>query len=439
MGPPVGYERMYGVFWNDQPPFHTALLKLLFQCLGTEAAHGRMLSLLFASVLVWLVFDLGWIWAGPMGAICGTISLICSPDFLLLSVATMIGLPAYALGMLSLRVLMQASGGPRWMLLSGGIFGLALQTKLTAIVLLPPVLLHFVFRQSAKQYQVWKHCVAWTAGMFLGLTLVWLFYPMESWRDLVTNHFDREVKDAFANSKDYLTLNGMLVSQPRASLLVLAGLGCLLLKWRRHFVFSLAMLTAAYVAHVIHKPFWHYYYLHVAVPMALITGIGVGILWNAVRQFNPDSSRREQTVGAIAVLVFSSLACLTVKEIPQRIRYEHRFAGIPERPLEWKIVSLLKSHAAQTKWVYTDRATFAFYANVMIPPELAVVPLKRILAGRITDQEVVNYLYHYKPEQIVLQRPFLYNHNTDEFLKRFYVQVLQDGSLRYYVLRRLVE
>src|SRR5436309_2332335 len=62
----------------------------------------------------------------------------------------------------------------------------------------------------------------------------------------------------------------------------------------------------------------------------------------------------------------------------------------------------LKRHAARTHWIFTDRVIYAFWARLPVPPELAVIPSKRIWSGQITETDVLECLERYRPEQILL-------------------------------------
>lgn len=452
-------ERLYGSFWNDQPPFHTFLLKCLFSLFGPSAHLGRILSLLFASMMIWLVFDLAWRWSGPVGAFAAIITLVISPGFFLLSVATMIGLPAYAIGLLGLHTFCRYCDCRKviWLCVSGLCFGLALQTKLTALLLLPALFVWQAMGEVRKMRAIlpdggakqtltaWLGAATgrlmgvlgiWTACVLLGVAVVWAGYPQERWSDIVTAHFDSRIRNAFADPTEFFTLHDMLRYNVATVLAALVGMILAMLNWRAEYAVPVTLALTTYGAHLIHKPFWHYYYLHLAIPLAWLVGIAFQILWT--HALDRSGTARARSPGGIrGVLALALLSSVLLVSFAEKFPQETGFLSRPERGINWKIVSLMKSRAAKTNWVYTDCALFAFYAGLKMPPELAVIPMKRIRAGRITSQELATFLKRYRPEQIVLQRAYLYDHDIDLFLKEFYNLKAGDGSLRYYVSKAI--
>ena len=64
-----------------------------------------------------------------------------------------------------------------------------------------------------------------------------------------------------------------------------------------------------------------------------------------------------------------------------------------------------------------------------------MLSLKRIASGDITHAEFLRLLYHYRPEQIVLQRRHFEDEKFHEFLRAFYDVVIEEGNLKYLVRR----
>jgi hypothetical protein len=81
------------------------------------------------------------------------------------------------------------------------------------------------------------------------------------------------------------------------------------------------------------------------------------------------------------------------------------FGGVStEDPDKYLIVASMRNYASQTNWVYTDRPMFAFRAQLPVPPNLAVISKKRIAAGALTEDQILETLVEYKPEQIFTDR-----------------------------------
>jgi hypothetical protein len=67
-------------------------------------------------------------------------------------------------------------------------------------------------------------------------------------------------------------------------------------------------------------------------------------------------------------------------------------------------MQLVLQHKNNTKWLFTDRPIYGFYAGLRVPPEIAVMSYKRINSGDINTNKLLGILQKYHPEQIVLAR-----------------------------------
>lgn len=67
-------------------------------------------------------------------------------------------------------------------------------------------------------------------------------------------------------------------------------------------------------------------------------------------------------------------------------------------------MQLVLKYRESTHWVFTDRPIYAFYANLPVPPEIAVMSYKRLNSGDLSLDDLLKILQTYHPEQIVLAR-----------------------------------
>ena len=63
----------FGEIWSDQPPLHTYLLAMVFNLVGWEVAYGRVLTLLFAGLLVFAVYHCA---KSEFGHVAGCLALL---------------------------------------------------------------------------------------------------------------------------------------------------------------------------------------------------------------------------------------------------------------------------------------------------------------------------------------------------------------------------
>jgi hypothetical protein len=88
-------------------------------------------------------------------------------------------------------------------------------------------------------------------------------------------------------------------------------------------------------------------------------------------------------------------------------------------------------------WMYTDQLVYSFHADIPMPPPLAVVPLKRLWAGDMTNTRLAAEMSRFKPELIMLRNdtrevPF------QDLLDGGYRLIYQDERQRLYAERTTI-
>jgi hypothetical protein len=97
-----------------------------------------------------------------------------------------------------------------------------------------------------------------------------------------------------------------------------------------------------------------------------------------------------------------TLVSLVLTLAPERAWYDLRRLSTVSLALDDPVVLELRKDAGRTRWVFADRVIYAFWAGLPVPPELAVIPKKRIWSGQLTGIELRDCLERYRPEGIVL-------------------------------------
>ena len=333
----------------------------------------------------------------------------------------------------------------------------------------------------------------WLAGFVYGVAFVWAFFPEEDLVWLLKYHFRPEVTAAFEAQAGWSPmLHKLGMDWPIASFAVV-GLFLGLVQRRWAVVFPTLYFATSFLAHAWHRPWWDYYYLHLSIPMAWLGALGMQWTWDTLtrpaavgsapapgavaralagnptadaneaadqgaeataggrgrppehpgRMRSPESAslRRRlwefwpgwKPAGLIAAFSFCLAGFLV--ELPERYERETACLRVKASPTEEKILAQLKERRADTRWLYTDRPIWSAHANILIPPELVILTLKRIAAKDITHAEFLRLLYHYRPEQIVLQRRHFEDEKFHEFLRAFYDVLIEEGNLKYLVRR----
>jgi 4-amino-4-deoxy-L-arabinose transferase-like glycosyltransferase len=425
---------LYKEIWNDQPPLHTEMVAFLFRCFGRSAFVARLLSIIFAAVLVGALYKCISLSASRTAGLIGVVLMVSFSFVLRLSVSVMLELPAIALAMASIYAwrIYSAKKLHWWMALSGCLFGLALQIKLTAGMFLPALIIEFCItyfnkRRSARaEGKRILYCILRDAGIWLSAALIVFcvvacsFYQGNTAGTFWRSHVFRGGGDAAAEFP--FKLGKLFFSNVPQCLAALCGLVVFMLKRRQDLLAPSALLTTALTIHTVHRPYWYYYALHFAVPVAWLGAFGI-IELCALSRREPDApslamtviqgARRLASYGLVSILLAFSAAAV----------WREGVAICAEQPAsENPVVLSLEQRAKSTHWVFTDCDTCAFWAGLPVPPELAVVPLKRIWACEVTKAQITECLDRYRPEQIVFVSDWERRFGLGKYLQEHYTR-----------------
>jgi hypothetical protein len=442
---------LYGEFWNDQPPLHTELVAVLFRIFGPSAYVGRLLSVGFAMALVGALYGVVRRSSGRAAALVSVLLLVCSPYFMQLSVSVMLELPAMSVAMGSVWAWTRyAAGKGRWWLVGSGVLiGCALQVKLTAVVFGPALAAAWLLsrhRDSPETGEAggdrfwgrWLEPAVWGSAAVAAFGVIALaFYDMETVRAFWMSHFSEGTRAVVAAEQYGFRLRSMLYE---FEFWLPAMVGVAVIGWRRRWdlLVPVVFFVTVMLIHLWHRPYSPYYRLHFAIPMAWLGGMGIAEWFRALWSQDLRASWKARTRVIIGWPMWSMLVALVLTLAPENGWLELRKLGIARSAHEDPMVLKLRERAGETRWVYTDRVIYAFWARLPVPPELAVVPHKRVWSGQITAEEVIECLERYRPEQVLLAVGGDRRLGLDEYLKLYYEPDLTDGN-RVLYLRRTEE
>ncbi len=458
---------LYREVWNDQPPLHTELLALLFGLFDASAGVGRGLSVGFAMVLVAALYRLVSERSGRVAGLVAVGLLVASSSFLQLSVSVMLELPAMALALAAVWAGSNyfAGTGRRWLVFSGVLFGCALQVKLTAAIFLPALAAEFLTRRTRFKPEVeplgkplsglgarcgndtgpraMSRKAGWSLSSLPGGGAVWTprptyeaaiwcgavaaifgviavaFYGSNALPVFWASHFSADTQQAVA-AEGYGFRFASLLND--LALLVPAAAGVALIGWKRRWdlLFPVVLLATVLAIHLWHRPYWYYYGLHFAIPLAWLGAVGIVEWFRALWQLDFTASRGSKVRAGIGVLSWSVMVSLALTLAPEKAwNALLRLAAAAPASADPRVVAL-RRHAAETHWVFTDRVIYAFWAGLPVPPELAVVPSKRIWSGQINRSEIERCLERYRPEQILLESDWISRFGLIHYLQQHY-------------------
>jgi 4-amino-4-deoxy-L-arabinose transferase-like glycosyltransferase len=404
---------LYREIWSDQPPFFTFLLAGWFQAFGLKLTAGRLLVLLFSASIV----ALGGFYVrragGVLAAACAAVLLFLLPFYLRLSVSMMIGLPAIALALASFVLLAEWHARPTTARLVGSavLLGLSVLTKAFTVILLPiwvvgitaAVLRDPGLQATSRRRWLWPAIWLLVFAIIVGAAAFFVV-GTANLPQLVDVHLQASQTDILPEGLVRRSLESYLAES--IPVLLLAALGAWFALRRKEWtaLYLAAWIVAGYALLAITRPTWYHHQLLITVPAALLGSIGIAGSIDLLRRRPAGrAGAPEFAVGLVGVGLL--LACVvtrvpgTVEGLDSRLPNLRRPADGEEA--ERSLVALLSDHAAETRWLYTDRPIFAFLADLPVPPNLAVLSQKRLLTGQLTQEEIISTLEAYSPEMIL--------------------------------------
>jgi 4-amino-4-deoxy-L-arabinose transferase-like glycosyltransferase len=440
-----GYQ-LYDPIWSDQPPLLTLLLAGWLKVFGSQIVAARLLILGLATILVGAFFNTLILIVGLWPALLATVGLCLTLDFLRLSVSVMQGLPALALVMLSIYLLIQTSkkSGQYLPLIASGVcFGLSLQIKLYTALLLPACFVHLALGSTFQEWThfkpsrlrvgfVWATACAVTFGAIASLT------HSLSIAQVLGTHFDGVAQVSLQREPSWQLLLMFLAQDLDYTLL--AGVGAFLLFKQKSPlpVLPLVWLATVWVALTYYQPLWYHYYPLISVPVVWLASYGLTPSFNFFRQkqwiktLGWRNLKRPTLNGIAAGFVLFAIALTPVK-LGVNAFINHQFVENSKPKLE----ALAKVQALQpsTQWLFTDLPIVAFYTGLKVPPELAVFSTKRIASGSLSDAKLTQILQTYQPEQVLLGRYPKVEAALTPYLNRHYRKRYEKDKVTQYVLK----
>ena len=434
--------------WSDQTWFYPQLLSSIFRLTGFQPWIPRMISLAIVVILCGLLIRLMPTAANWAHLIFCWLFLWAWPHVLHLWVSSMIELPAFGLAVISAALLPRAPDEWRYwrFILSGVLFATAVQIKLTALLIAPALLVHLFFVLRAKTRRLhshedvsseWSMPVAGVVGFIAVFCSILLWAPSWSWSALVNNHM---TAGSTAQAAKYHFEVTTLCQSPG---ILLSAVAAIFILWRRNKLHEiacvLALLVTITVVHMIHRPYWYYYGIHFGIVLSIIGGWGAGELFRlAVFKLNDISSNGIAVFSRSAsVMLWALVTALWIGfELPNGYEQTNALTDLP-RADENEAIEVLKQYRGKVRWAFTSMGIFPSYAGYAIPPEVAVLPLKRFWSGNISAQGVLDVVKRYDCEIIILRDMELAYEKWKQYTDSDYVRVWSGNNMSIFVSKRL--
>ena len=439
---------LYTKIWNDQPPLLTILLSYWFDLFGKSIFAARILILSFATLLIWSFCQTLRIYLGKLPAILGTLLLSVSCNFLRLSVSVMFGLPSLALAMLSIYTLILYQQKPRLylLILSGSFLALSLQTKLFTLFLVPVLvfqLIEFKLRES-KNKALLSHlfypAIWWLASILGVFIVIGISCNSFNFEQLLQASLGQNVKDAFPRKSSPQNIILMFLQDFDYVLLAIPGISLLLQKKEGLNKLPLIWLLTVTLLLLNYKPIWYHHYLLLSIPLTWLATYGATLAFGYFKEEGWHSvfklqKLKEITLSGVAAAFFIfSMLVLPIKLTVIQLQNQ---SFLQQSHINVEVMASLYKYKQYTHWIFTDIPIYAFYADLDVPPEIAVFARKRLASGYLTDELLTSVMEMYHPEQVILGRFPEVRKQLKDYLNQNYSKVYDKKSTTHYVLRNL--
>jgi len=452
-----GYH-FYTEVWNDQPLLHTWIITKVLKHVSPSVVGSRLVTSAFTMLLISAVFWIGLQLGGVLVAGLAAVLAIASPGFLELSSSCMVEIPALAPAVAAIAVLLSksritdhASSATRVTnyastILAGVLFGISLQIKFINVVLLPIVALILWLREGQRGRTMTPHPGPlpkaereghrpWFGGFvgalaIFGGSLVVTFVAItfltgaeaywvqlrQSW----SAHFAATKSFEYGSPADHPFEWSVYLKNWDTTIPALIGiLFCLQRQFRREsrpsseqaapspwpsppvweretrrlLLVPVAWIALTVVVFGIHKPWWSYYYVHNAVPLCICAAIGIVavVKWLGHQKKIPLTA----VAGVAGVIIAGWMGARVYLQISQIRSSPKIYSSLALKEIE--------RYKALTKFIYTDEPAYSFHSGIPMPPALAVITLKRLWSGDMTNARIVEELKLAKPGLMLLK------------------------------------
>ncbi len=419
-------------YWDPQPLLFNILLGKYLNIFGFSIITARIFTLFFATLIIWCFTQILSRSVGNIPAIISTLLLILSINFLRLSVSVMQGIPCLALAILAIYFIVLYSQNFKLYLLSlaGISLGISLQLKMITIFLIPVIMLYlFLIIPNIKQklISIFTFLISLTIifliiGLLtssLDLEKIFLFHLSSSLKEDYQNH--NSLKDViliYAQNFDFL-------------LLTIVGIKSIKLKENYLYLLPLFWLITITLLLINHKPVWYHYLVLISVPLIWLASYGIKEILLLSNNFKISELWKHKFI--IFTLIFS----LLVIPVKLGIIYRQNNIFIQESQIKFTNVDRILTYQNQTHWLFTDLAMYSFYSKINVPPEIAVLPAKRLISGNLNQTDLLEVLNKYQPEQILIERFPIILDQIKPYLETNYQKIYEDKNTKHYILKSL--
>lgn len=432
-----GYK-LYTDIWDDQPPLYTFLITEIVRHVSHSILYPRLLTVGFSILLLFSFHFLVRKVSGVLVASVATLIFVASPGFLELSCSCMQEILALApvIASLSLLLTMRHTKRHRIEIASGILFAVGLQLKLIGLIYFPLLLFSVWLRHDSIPFRFRATAgsglliVLSAAAGFLAINTITgnpvLLQLQQAW----ASHFGSAKSFEYGSPAARVYQWIIVVRNWDMVLPAIAGLAVLVAQMRTCPASYLPVIwiLITFVVFPMHRPWWSYYYVHNALPLSWCAAVGLVTGWTYVRA----GRSRLRTAS------FGVIACSLVAWMGGRLYVEEvEIRSIP-RLESCLILQEVQRFKPFTTFMFSDQPVFSFHAFLPEPPRLAMLSLKRMWSGEMSNARLVEELELAKPG-IILWLNTTQEVPFQELLRQEYRLVYEDRQNRLFVHKNIAK
>jgi hypothetical protein len=231
------------------------------------------------------------------------------------------------------------------------------------------------------------------------------------------------------------TINAHL--QAAIPLLILGMFGVLASIYRRNWLtlYPLAWAGVAYILFSFYSPVFYHHQLLITIPAVMMAAAAIADgIDSLIRWKQPSDLIHFQTLfGLIALIGFGWVALHYAPVLDRELMNKPRITGfnLKATPGKLKVLRTMDKYTDQTNWIVTDMPMYAFRVQRPVPPILATFSSKRLATGSLTEEEILNAMKEYHPEQVLMARFVI--PPLEEYLQKNYTLVLSEEYFRLFI------
>ena len=179
------------------------------------------------------------------------------------------------------------------------------------------------------------------------------------------------------------------------------------------------------------NPNWFAYTIYLALPVALLAGVGLAEIARSTSQVfaSQPNGARSALLAALIVSLWLGFELPSLAEAPNSVRGR----GAAAKPF----MEILHRYKKSVRWMFSHDGRIAANAGYLIPPELVGISDERF-KDKLTQQSVLTKIKAYQCDLLVLElQPSLFDEDWQKLIRESYTKLWSDGQLAVFVRKAL--